>query len=189
MDRATPDYPGASGGSAIRTVQRTESYRTSTHRILAAGDLNLIYESNASDPQALEERGNGVFQRFKTIGLEMVGPQYPAGRKAAQIPNYLPLRHAERPDVLHQGRVPGNGYPPARLRIRLARLPPTSHGPRPQRSSRLGAKRSLPNTDRGRLIQGSGTAGDVPVDQESDNAVVTATMILRTLPAPCCTSK
>ena len=50
----------------------------------------LIYESNTSDPQALEERGNGVFQRFKTIGLEMVGPQYPAGRKAAQIPNYLP---------------------------------------------------------------------------------------------------
>ena len=83
--------PGASGGSAIRTAQRTESYRTSTHRILAPGDLNLIYESNASDPQALEERGNGVFQRFKTIGLEMVGPQYPAGRKAAQIPNYLPL--------------------------------------------------------------------------------------------------
>ena len=82
--------PGASGGSAIRTAQRTESYRTSTHRILAAGDLNLIYESNTSDPQALEERGNGVFQRFKTIGLEMVGPQYPAGRKAAQIPNYLP---------------------------------------------------------------------------------------------------
>ena len=31
-----------------------------------------------------------MFQRFKTIGLEMVGPQYPAGRKAAEIPNYLP---------------------------------------------------------------------------------------------------
>ena len=40
----------------------------------------------------------------------------------------------ERPDVLHQSRVSGNGYPPARLRIRLTRLPRASHGPRPQRS-------------------------------------------------------
>ena len=76
---------GYSDGSAHRIISDLSAFignaDHSTHRILAAGDLNLIYESNASDPQALEERGNGVFQRFKTIGLEMVGPQYPAGRK------------------------------------------------------------------------------------------------------------
>ena len=85
---------GYSDGSAHRIISDLSAFignaDPSTHRILAAGDLNLIYGSHSSDPQALEERGNGVFQRFKTIGLEMVGPQYPAGRKAAQIPNYLP---------------------------------------------------------------------------------------------------
>ena len=108
--------PGASGGSAIRdgSAHRIISDLSafignadhSTHRILAADDLNLIYESNTSDPQALEERGNGVFQRFKTIGLEMVGPQYPAGRKAAQIPNDLPLDMENVPTYYTRAECP-----------------------------------------------------------------------------------
>ena len=62
----------------------------STHRILAAGDLNLIYGSNTGDPQELEARGTGVFDRMETIGLELVGPRYPAGRRATPTPRYLP---------------------------------------------------------------------------------------------------
>ena len=62
----------------------------STHRILAVGDLNLIYGSKTGDPQALDERGSGVFERMATIGLELIGPRYTAGRKATPTPRYLP---------------------------------------------------------------------------------------------------
>ena len=85
---------GYSDGSAHRIISDLSAFignaDPSTHRIIAAGDLNLIYGSKSSDPQALDERGSGVFERFEAIGLERVGPQYPAGRRAAITPDYLP---------------------------------------------------------------------------------------------------
>ena len=85
---------GYSDGTAHRIISDLSAFignaDPSTHRIIAGGDLNLIYGSNTCDPQALDERGSGVFERFETIGLERMGPQYPAGRKAASIPSYLP---------------------------------------------------------------------------------------------------
>ena len=62
--------------------------RPFTHRIVAAGDLNLIYRSWTNNPQGLDERGSGVFDRMETIGLQLVGPQYPAGRRATATPDY-----------------------------------------------------------------------------------------------------
>ena len=85
---------GYSDGTAHRIISDLSAFignaDPSTHRILAAGDLNLIYGSKTGDPQALDERGSGVFERMETIGLELVGPRYPAGRKAALPPRYLP---------------------------------------------------------------------------------------------------
>ena len=92
---------GYSDGTAHRIISDLSAFignaDPSTHRILAAGDLNLIYGSKTGDPQALDERGSGVFDRMETIGLELIGPQYPAGRKATPTPSYL------RPDT---GNVP-----------------------------------------------------------------------------------
>lgn len=85
---------GYADGTAHRIISDLSAFignaDPSTHRILAAGDLNLIYGSRTGDPQELDERGSGVFERMETIGLELIGPRYPAGRKANPTPSYLP---------------------------------------------------------------------------------------------------
>lgn len=66
------------------------SHDAGTHRILAAGDLNLCLGTLMSAPGDLPERTRGVFQRFEDLGLEFVGPQYPNGRRASPRPSILP---------------------------------------------------------------------------------------------------
>lgn len=56
----------------------------STHRILAAGDLNSIW-----DEHKMAERERTVWARMEALGLEFLGPQFPNGRAATKIPSYL----------------------------------------------------------------------------------------------------
>ena len=56
----------------------------STHRILAAGDLNLIW-----DEHKMAERERTVWARMEALGLEFLGPQFPNGRAATKTPSYL----------------------------------------------------------------------------------------------------
>lgn len=56
----------------------------STHRILAAGDLNSIW-----DEHKMAERERTVWARMEALGLEFLGPQFPNGRAAAKTPSYL----------------------------------------------------------------------------------------------------
>lgn len=60
----------------------------SRHRILAAGDLNIIYGATDGNRLALPARERTVFKRMKALGLKFVGPQYPHGRRAC--PSGLP---------------------------------------------------------------------------------------------------
>ena len=54
-----------------------------THRILAAGDLNIAHGyGDGGDPSYWEARYRSVFERMTTIGLEFTGPQAPNGRQA-----------------------------------------------------------------------------------------------------------
>ena len=54
-----------------------------THRILAAGDLNIAHGyGDGGDPYYWEARYRSVFERMTTIGLEFLGPQVPHGRQA-----------------------------------------------------------------------------------------------------------
>jgi len=73
-------------GSAHRIISDLSAFigdvDPSSHRLLVAGDLNMIYRAKDLGPQAMDERCDGVFDRMKAIGLELVGPQYPAGRMA-----------------------------------------------------------------------------------------------------------
>ena len=66
----------------------------SSHRLLLAGDFNMIYRSTDHDSQAINERCHGVFQRINDLGLELVGPQFPAGRRA----EHKPTSYCEPPD-------------------------------------------------------------------------------------------
>ena len=49
------------------------------HRILAAGDLNLIYTPTGNGQSFRRERT--VWDRFEALGLEFLGPQAPNGRQ------------------------------------------------------------------------------------------------------------
>ena len=51
----------------------------SRYRILAAGDLNLVYTTTGDGPWFRRERM--VWDRFKTLDLEFLGPQAPNGRQ------------------------------------------------------------------------------------------------------------
>lgn len=85
---------GYPDGSAHRIMSDLSAFighhDPSTHRILVAGDLNLCLGTLMSSPGDLPERTRSVFQRFEDLGLEMVGPQSPNGRKANPTPSMLP---------------------------------------------------------------------------------------------------
>lgn len=57
----------------------------STHRILAAGDLNMWYRTGEVAPRSLAARERSVWDRMDALGMEFLGPQHPAGRKASPV--------------------------------------------------------------------------------------------------------
>ena len=57
-----------------------------THRILAAGDLNMCYGTDDVPPGSLIARERTVWDRMRALGLEFLGPQYPPGRRADPVP-------------------------------------------------------------------------------------------------------
>ena len=76
-------------GSAHRILSDLQTFidweDPSHHRILAAGDLNMIYGATGgrlSEPV----RERTVFGRFEALGLEFLGPQAPNGRPVAAQP-------------------------------------------------------------------------------------------------------
>ena len=73
------DLPAFTGGAG-----------PSTHRILAAGDLNMIYGATDDNPLALPARECTVTDRMDALGMEFLGPQYPVGRRACPSPQGLP---------------------------------------------------------------------------------------------------
>ena len=60
------------------------------HRILVAGDFNLIHGATEQNRLALPERDRSVFARLQSLGFEFVGPQHPNGRMASPTPGGLP---------------------------------------------------------------------------------------------------
>ena len=83
-------YSDASAHRIISDLsQFIGSTNPSTHRILAAGDLNLIYGS--ADPAlALPARDLTVTDRMNALGMELLGPWYPDGRQTVPTPYGLP---------------------------------------------------------------------------------------------------
>ncbi len=63
---------------------------STTHRIIAAGDLNVLHGYGDAGNPYWEARYRSVFDRMTAIGLEFVGPQAPSGRKAETPPKGQP---------------------------------------------------------------------------------------------------
>lgn len=61
-----------------------------SHRIIVAGDFNLIRGSLDSNHLALPARDRSVFERFESLGFEYIGPTFPNGRQANPTPKGLP---------------------------------------------------------------------------------------------------
>ncbi len=84
---------GHADASAHRIISDLSAFIGSidpaTHRILAAGDLNMSYKVK-DDPLWKVERDHTVFERMQALDLEFMGPQYPAGRKAHTLPPWEP---------------------------------------------------------------------------------------------------
>ena len=60
------------------------------HRIVAAGDLNVLHGYGRYGDEYWAERYDTVFARMEALGLPFVGPQAPHGRQADPWPDELP---------------------------------------------------------------------------------------------------
>ena len=76
-----------------------------THRILAAGDLNMFYGATGSR-LSLPERDRTVWNRMQALGLEFLGPQLPHGRRAEATPDDVPADTMNVPTYYHRGTGP-----------------------------------------------------------------------------------
>ena len=63
----------------------------SGHRVIAAGDLNILFGYGDDGSPYWRERYGCVFSRMAAIGLSLVGPQYPNGNQADPWPAELPV--------------------------------------------------------------------------------------------------
>ena len=64
--------------------------RQSAHRIIAAGDLNILYGYGEYGSPYWAERYRSIFTRMEALGLKFCGPQAPHGRQADPWPEELP---------------------------------------------------------------------------------------------------
>ena len=64
--------------------------RQAGHRIIASGDLNILYGHGEEGSPYWAARYKTVFDRMEAIGLSFVGPQSPKGRQADPWPKELP---------------------------------------------------------------------------------------------------
>jgi len=104
---------GYSDGSAHRIISDLSAFigsvDPSTHRILAAGDLNLAYGTLDNSWESLAVRERTVFDRMEALGLRYLGPQFPAGRRAD------PHRHTCRKILSTYRPSSRTGVPPPPL--------------------------------------------------------------------------
>ena len=106
----TPWTVGYSDASAHRIISDLSAFigntDPSTHRIVAAGDLNMVYGDPGDYPQSLVARERTVFDRMAALGLEFIGPQHPHGRQADPRPEGLLAGTGNVPTFYPPGKSP-----------------------------------------------------------------------------------
>lgn len=98
-------YPDGSAHSIISDLSAfIGDMDPSTHRIIAAGDLNMAYGTLNECFEGFSMRERTVWDRMNAIGFEFLGPQYPHGRMAEPTPDYLPQDTKNVPTHWPQGK-------------------------------------------------------------------------------------
>jgi exonuclease III len=95
-------------GSAHRIISDLSTLITSKerHRIIVAGDWNLLYGYGENGNAYWAGRYATVFDRMKSLGLRFVGPQTPNGRAAEPWPAELPKDSLNVPTFFHAKQKP-----------------------------------------------------------------------------------
>ena len=103
----TPWRVGASDVSAHRILSDLSAFigheDPSRHRILAAGDLNMIYGATGRS-LSLPTRDRTVWERMAALGLEFLGPQVPDGWQPSARQPDAPPDTKNVPTWVHPGR-------------------------------------------------------------------------------------
>ena len=106
---STPWRVGASDVSAHRVLSDLSAFigheNPSRHRILAAGDLNMIYGATGNS-LSLPRREKTVWDRIAALGLEFLGPQAPDGWQPSARQPDVPPNTKNVPTWLQPGRNP-----------------------------------------------------------------------------------
>ena len=76
------------------------------HRILAAGDLNILHGYGDHGNAYWASRYESVFSRMAALGLTFVGPQSPNGRQADPWPDELPAESDNVPTFYARHQTP-----------------------------------------------------------------------------------
>lgn len=94
-----------SDGSAHRIVSDLSAFIADEdgHRIVAAGDLNILRGYGEYGDEYWAARYQTVFDRMEVMGLPCVGPEYPNGRRADPWPDELP-RDSSTVPTFHSNR-------------------------------------------------------------------------------------
>lgn len=82
-------YADGSAHRVISDLSRLIGHPT-RHRIIAAGDHNVLHGHGEHGDAYAGARYATVFQRMESLGLPFVGPQHPHGRQADPWPDELP---------------------------------------------------------------------------------------------------
>ena len=94
-----------SDGPAHHVVSDLSTFiaRRDGHRVLAAGDMNILRGYGEYGDDYWAARYKTVFDRMDAIGLRCIGPEYPNGRQADPWPDELP-RDSRNVPTFHSNR-------------------------------------------------------------------------------------
>ena len=96
--------------SAHRIVSDLSAFigRQQKHRIIAAGDLNILHGHGEDGSPYWATRYQSVFTRMQAMGLSFVGPQFPHGRQAYPWPEDLPRESCNVPTYYSTRATPAS---------------------------------------------------------------------------------
>ena len=97
-----------SDGSAHQVVSDLSTFiaKEDGHRVLAAGDMNILRGYGEHGSGYWAARYKTVFDRMESLGLPCIGPEYPNGRQADPWPEELPQESKNVPTFYHSRQSP-----------------------------------------------------------------------------------
>ena len=132
-----------SDASAHRAVSDLSAFIGSQHghRIIAAGDLNILHGHGEHDSVYWAGRYGTVFSKMDALGLSFAGPQAPHGRQADPWPDELPPDSNNIPTYHSVRETSGNRDPSTGLRLRVQGPCRVCARAGPQRAEGMGTER------------------------------------------------